>query len=59
MITWVYLSGVLVTFFLLIIKISANNDWKEYSDTSGKCAVLCMSLFSWLYIVWVIVVEEL
>lgn len=58
MITWIYLSGVLVTFFLLIINISVNNEWKEYSDISGKCAVLSMSLLSWFYIAWLIIVDE-
>lgn len=52
MITWIYLSGVLVTFFLLIIKIWANNMQEIYNDTGGKCVMIVMSIGSWFSVFW-------
>jgi len=58
MITWIYLFGVLVTFFLLLLKISANNMWAYYSDKSGKVAIIFMSLFSWFAVLWLFFIDE-
>jgi hypothetical protein len=58
MITCIYLFGVLITFFLLLLKISANNMWSDYSDNSGKLSILFMSLFSWLAVLWLFFIDE-
>lgn len=58
MITWIYLSGILVTFFLLVIKISANNIWSDFSDKSGKIAIFIMCLGSWLAVFWLFFIDE-
>lgn len=58
MITWIYLFGVLVTFISCIIKITANDMWREFEDTSGKCAVIFMSACSWLGFGWLLLNEE-
>lgn len=58
MMTWVYLIGILVTFIACIIKITANDMWKEFNEPSGKFAVIFMSACSWLGIIWIILNEE-
>jgi len=58
MMTWIYLSGVLVTFIACIIKIQANEMEKHFLDNSGKFAVIFMSACSWFGIIWIILNEE-
>lgn len=58
MITWIYLFGVLVTFFLLMLKISANNMQAEFTDKSSKLAIFIMSMGSWFSVFWLFFVDE-
>lgn len=58
MITWIYLIGVLTTFFLLLLKISANNMQEEFTDKSSKLAIFVMSMGSWFSVFWLFFVDE-
>jgi glucan phosphoethanolaminetransferase (alkaline phosphatase superfamily) len=59
MITWIYLIGVLVSFFLCIVKINANGMQREFLQTTEKFAVLFMSSCSWLGVIWLFLNDEI